>query len=758
MTDRIRMDNEPKNKPLRVLHLEDDRKDAELIQGALEADGIACDIKRVDTREAFTRALAGGDYDVILGDYTMPAFDGLSAMKLALEKSPETPFIFVSGTLGEDLAIEAVKNGATDYVLKTNLRRLSPCVRRAMHELEERALRRRTQEQLAERSVENARLYQEAKVGLQRLRALHEIDTAIASTLDLSTVLRVLLEKIELFFPLAAASTVRLIDVRSGEMQPIACRNLDEKEWKAETKQTRDGLTRMLPQNNAVEAILDAQNDPRALSRKFLRKWGVASLLRVPLSFRGNIVGVLTVFTKLKHEFTAEEIEFLKTLGGRAAIAIHNSQLFDQVGNNLAQVRALREIDLAITSTLEIGSILSLLLEKLDIFLPHYAATVRLYNRETGKLDVIASRNINEDEWRTHSAEPGDRHRRSYARTVFETKQFLMVSNIAKDMPPQDTSFLLDQGLLSFVGLPLLIKDQCLGVLTLYGQTEREFTAQEIESLSSVADRAAIAIHNARLYEAIKQQAAELARANRVKDEFLSVISHELRTPLSVMIGYTGMLQDELLGPVNEKQKTVLDKMLLHGKDQLKLINDIMQATQLQVRATIVEKQVVDLAEFLGALKSDYETAAKPGVAIEWNYPDDLPHFASDAAKLKQILQNLINNAVKFTRRGKIEVSVRPAAAGRMEFKVSDTGIGIPPEELARVFEKFYQVDSSETRLFGGVGLGLHIVESLTKLMGGSVSAESEVGKGSTFTVRLPGATEAAPGNGSADGQGRLFR
>jgi signal transduction histidine kinase len=289
------------------------------------------------------------------------------------------------------------------------------------------------------------------------------------------------------------------------------------------------------------------------------------------------------------------------------------------------------------------------------------------------------------------------------------------------------------------LGIPLIAKDEVLGVISFYTKEEHEFSNEEIEFLSTLATQAAIAIHNSQLYEEMKNLAGDLARSNRVKDEFLSVMSHELRTPLSVVVGYTGMIKDRMLGEINEEQEKALEKVIGQAKDQLTLISGILQATQLEAEGVKVERREISLRDFLNDLRSSYEVPLGKELTLKWDYPSDFPVVQTDSEKLKQILQNLINNAIKFTEKGNVTISARHIPEAKaVEFKVADTGIGIPKEALPAIFEKFRQADSSETRLYGGVGLGLYIVKRFTELLGGKVEVESEEGKGSTFTVKIP--------------------
>ena len=237
----------------------------------------------------------------------------------------------------------------------------------------------------------------------------------------------------------------------------------------------------------------------------------------------------------------------------------------------------------------------------------------------------------------------------------------------------------------------------------------------------------------------LEQANRHLLLANKAKDEFLSVMSHELRTPLNVVVGYTSMIKDGLLGEVNGEQQRALDKVVIRSDDLLKMITEILQATSLEANAVGVEVQEVSLGSFLDDLKSNYEIPVKKNLSFAWDYPLELPTVRTDSEKLKHILQNLVNNAVKFTEHGQVAVSARyNPRAKAVEFKVADTGIGIEKEMLPSIFEMFHQGDSSETRSYGGVGMGLYIAKKFTELLGGKIEAASEPGKGSIFTVTIP--------------------
>lgn len=394
---------------------------------------------------------------------------------------------------------------------------------------------------------------------------------------------------------------------------------------------------------------------------------------------------------------------------------------------------------------MDLRTVLSVLLEKIALFLPCPAATtVLLSNKETGELERIVCRNLDEQEWKSRQhVKPG------FSIQVAETRMPLAIRNIQTDPRTADPAYFRENGLVSYLGIPMVVKEETVGVLSFYTREEHDFTPEQIEFLSTLAGQAAIAIHNAQIYD-------DMVRSNKVKDEFLSVMSHELRTPLNVVMGYTAMLRDRLLGDVNPKQDEALGKIIGRANDQLAMVNNILYATVLEAQKLKIEHQPVVLGDLLNQLKSTFEAILEKPLALKWDCADPLVVVHTDGSKLKQALQNLIDNAIKFTDKGSVTVSARvtdsplppgaaapppsePGSKGRwVEFKVTDTGTGIPETHLPFVFERFRQVDSSETRLYGGVGLGLYIAKKFTELLGGKVTAASKLGEGSTFTVWLP--------------------
>jgi signal transduction histidine kinase len=335
---------------------------------------------------------------------------------------------------------------------------------------------------------------------------------------------------------------------------------------------------------------------------------------------------------------------------------------------------------------------------------------------------------------------------------VFAAKQTLIISDVASEPRLQCHEFWQRSGFTGFLGIPLIANDETLGVICFFSNQASQFSSQEVEFLGALASQASVAIRNSQTHGEMKKLASDLERSNRVKEEFLGVISHELRTPLNVVKGYVEILKAGIFGELNLEQMEAFEKIANQTNLQLAMVNSILNATTMEANVASVQTEVLSLGDFLGDIRVAYPDPADGRLRFEWDYPRYLPEIRSDRTKLHNILQNLINNAVKFTPHGVVTVGaeVRMASTSEPEpngsnsrkswliLSVADTGVGIAEEFLPVIFEKFSQVDSSTTRAHEGIGLGLHIVQRCAELLNGSVKVESEVGKGTKFIIKIP--------------------
>jgi len=400
-------------------------------------------------------------------------------------------------------------------------------------------------------------------------------------------------------------------------------------------------------------------------------------------------------------------------------------------------MRVLHEISSAISSTLDRRVLIETLFDKIESLLPYSAITMRLIDKERSRLAPVSARNIDMIAWSRGLEEHAQMDGKGFSQSIVQNKLPVEIENVQTDPRCWNQELFRKHGLVSYIGLPIITDGEVLGVLGFYLREKHRFTPEEIGFLSTIAGQVAVAVYNSQLYEQIKTQAKKLHEANKTKDEFLSVMSHELRTPLNVIMGYAQVLSSGMMGDITPEQEKSLKKLMLHADDLLNMINNILQAGRIQSGLIDVDIEGVNLDDFLGEMESAYEFRSKQAVGLIWQGPPNLLIFKTDRTKLKHIIQNLVNNAVKFTEEGSVTVTVRSINEA-VEFEVRDTGVGIPSDSLVSIFEMFRQADSSKTRSYGGTGVGLYIVKKFTEALNGQVHVESIVGKGTTFTLTLP--------------------
>lgn len=321
---------------------------------------------------------------------------------------------------------------------------------------------------------------------------------------------------------------------------------------------------------------------------------------------------------------------------------------------------------------------------------------------------------------------------------------------------PADSGFSIDTGLVDLtprymIAVPILFQDRLLGVLVLGSMYPFDELKKEI--IHNSVPQVGVALTNARNNEAAQQLSQEIAlkneelnkknseleKAYRVKSDFLASMSHELRTPLNSIIGFSSVLLGPTGDPLTPDQKMAMEKVLKNGKHLLQLINDILDFSKLEAGRMTVNVESDSVSNIISSTTMTIEMLVKQkNLTLRQDLEDGLPMLNTDILKVKQIIVNLLSNAVKFTEKGEIALSVRNAGKGMLSIAVKDSGIGIEAKNIPLVFEEFSQIDSSHSRKYKGTGLGLPISRRLARMLGGDLVAESEPGKGSTFTLTIP--------------------
>jgi signal transduction histidine kinase len=423
-----------------------------------------------------------------------------------------------------------------------------------------------------------------------------------------------------------------------------------------------------------------------------------------------------------------------------------------EIQRRVEESEALHTLGLAVNRTLDEGEVLNLVARFTRTLLGAHYATVST-SRE-GRILTVASVGL-----RNTEAAAGDYH---LARAVVEAEKPLLVGAAEATLKVEDFPFHAAEAMRVGLGIPLSLFGDTFGALIVGYRTEYEITPYDTRLALTLAGHAAVAISNARLHERVEQRSRELEEAyeelNRVsseKERFFASINHELRNPIGAVLGYHTLLLEGTFGELPEKARAYLERANRSALTLRTLVDDLLDLSKLAAGKMELDLQPCSLSEIVELAVSILQpAAAEKGIPLLIDGVVGLPPVRTDANRVQQILVNLLSNAIKFTTEGEVRLSVEGLAAapdaggegeppGAIHLRVSDTGPGIPAEDLERVFEEFEQVKGTR----GGTGLGLPISRRLARLLGGELWAESELGKGSTFVLRL-GAPPAPQGGG----------
>lgn len=288
--------------------------------------------------------------------------------------------------------------------------------------------------------------------------------------------------------------------------------------------------------------------------------------------------------------------------------------------------------------------------------------------------------------------------------------------------------------------VPLWVREGIVGTLEVAKKDAGSLGDKDLELLTALAGSVAVIAENTRVLSEIKDLHDKLEQANRVKAQFLATTSHELRTPINIIIGNLDLLLGGFLGELTARQKDSLRTALRNSGEALNLISSLLDLSRIEAGQFVIRVEEFRLDDVWKELELLFRIGLSgKEVELSWETKEGLPPLKTDKIKVKEILSNIIFNAVKYTQQGKIEVTAFPLGAGEtVQIEVRDTGIGIPKEYLPVIFEPFRQVEGSSPSVHGGVGLGLSIARRLVDLLHGQIVVESEVGRGSTFRITLP--------------------
>ncbi len=602
-------------------------------------------------------------------------------------------------------------------------------------------------------AIENARLFTETKEALERQTATSEILRVISgSPTDVQPVFDTILDSAT---RLCAAENGILFQYDDGAFLTVACRGLSpeaETAFRAQPARPgpHSGLGRMLAEKRPVQVadvtddIAYRQGDP--LRARTVTMLGARTAMWLPLLKGDAVVGALAIYRRDVRPFTEQQIALVQTFADQAVIAIENARLFKelqartaQLTRSVEQLTALGDVGRTLSSTLDLDAVLQTIVTRASQLAGTDACSVFEYDEATEAFYLRATHNLDEEVVALARRTPTRKGEGVQGRMAV-TRQPVQIPDIAEEGvyrgPMRD--ILLRTGTRAVLAIPMLREDQLIGGLTVNRKTPGEFAPEVIELLRTFATQSALAIQNARLFREIADKSRQLEAASQHKSEFLANMSHELRTPLNAIIGFSEVLTERMFGELNEKQDEYLKDIYASGQHLLSLINDILDLSKIEAGRMELELTDFHLPEAISnALTLVRGRAGRRDIALHQAVDQGLGQIRGDERKIKQVLLNLLSNALKFTPEGG-RVDVRASVVdSKAEISVTDTGVGIAPEDQEAVFEEFRQVGTADKKV-EGTGLGLALSRKFIELHGGRIWVKSQVGMGSTFTFTLP--------------------
>src|SRR4051812_44593419 len=491
--------------------------------------------------------------------------------------------------------------------------------------------------------------------------------------------------------------------------------------------------------------IPDAVTDPRYQWQRAHELGGFHTMLGVPMLARGRVVGVIALWRSLVDPFDQRTIELVTTFAAQGVIAMQNVQLFQdlqergrQLARSVDELRALGEVSQAVSSSLDVEEVLTAIVTRavqisgadggsIFEFVPSTGEFVLRSCFGTSEELVDALRGVRiglEDTFLGAAAVGG------------EVRQAADL-----DLEPGDphVDALRKHGWRSMMAVPLRREDEIVGALIVRRTVKGGFREHTVALLETFAAQSVVAIHNARVYRELQKKSSELEVASHHKSEFLASMSHELRTPLNAVIGFSDVLLDQMFGSLNDKQEEYVRDIRNSGRHLLELINEILDLSKVEAGQMELDLDAVSIPDVLTyGVAMVRQRAEREGVALLVDVEPDLGTALADELKLKQVVLNLLTNAVKFTPEGGTVTVTALQVGDEAHVSVSDTGIGIADADKERIFEAFQRGGRAARTSTEGTGLGLTLSKRIVDLHGGRLWMESEFGVGSTFSFAIP--------------------
>ena len=591
-------------------------------------------------------------------------------------------------------------------------------------------------------AIEHSRLYGQAQRRIDELSTFHEIVLKLNSPLQLGAVLDTITESA---LKLIDATNLHIFiyDQKTNQFTKGSALWRDGRRTAAVKAPRTEGkgLTASVVQKGQPIVINNAP-EHEYFQSKSAQAWGIYAIAGFPLKYGDEVLGAFTATYLHPHTFSDDELLLLNLLAEQAAVAVRNASLYADSQRSLRDMSALVDMAKQVTSDLKLSPVLQTTVQLLRDLMNARASTIFMLSDDRQQLILKASVGI-EDQFIDARMALDD----SISGQVVRSREQIYI----KDTHKEPDFIFFDEVVRSLLVLPLVVRDQPVGTLTVDSDNANAFLESDIQLMTIAAAQVSIAISNARLFEESETRATELEIAykelkhsDQLKDELVQNVSHELRTPLTFVKGYVDLLMDGEMGLMNAEQQSALTIISDKTNDITRIIDDIITLQKINSGNLKLEK--TSMRDFLEtAVASHQMIAAQKGLHIKYILPPVEGMVIIDRGRINQVLDNLIGNAMKFSPDGGTIRLLMQEKDDFVQVAVTDEGIGISPDKHKRIFDRFYQIDGSASRRFGGTGIGLAIVKRIMDAHQGRIWVESEIQQGSSFTFELPKAREESP-------------
>ena len=767
--------------------VEDQPVDSEMAVRALKKNNIDFEFIRVETESSFITALNEFNPDIIISDYSMPMFDGMRALKLAKEIRPELPFIVLTGSINEETAVECMKAGANDYILKDNMTRLPYAVIDAIKNFENQKQKQLVELSLDESEKRYKALFQNnhavmllvnpengqivdanpAACGFygwshEELVKMSMHDFSKLTKDELANIfIKAMSEETSMFLMehSIANGQKRFVDVYSGPInvsgKSLLYSIIHDVTNRVKAEEEIKILAHAIKSINDCVSVTDLNNNIIFVNDSFIKTYGYNwdELFGKKIDLIWSLKSPEGVHSKvledtIKGSFQGELWNKRKD-GSEFQISLSTSPIFDENGKIRALVgisnditkrkfdenvqHILHEIARTFMTNITIEDLLILVRNELSKVIDTSNFFVATYNSETELLKKVIFIDEKDDfiEWKAENSLSGQ--------VVKEGKTLLINEDQRNIFAAEHKLELKGSPAKCWLGVPIIVNKKSTGVIVLQSYTNKNaFDRSSAQLLELIAHEIAIVFERKEMILHLIEAKEKAEESDRLKTAFLANISHEIRTPMNGILGFSDMLARDNLDI--EKREMFIEIIRKSGNQLLSIIDDIIDISKIETEQIRVVKEIFDLNEVM-----DYTFALfKPQfdqLNLEFQYIPDCKNktciVESDKVRIQQIITNLLNNALKFTHSGFVKFGYA-FIDNYVKIFVKDSGIGISTEHEGIIFERFRQVDEGSSRNYGGTGLGLSISKALVEKLGGTIWFESVPNEGSTFYFTIP--------------------